>query len=794
MSDIKKLIESIDRISNEPTMANAAKHKLGAKFGGYWKGTDSNPPKPGMGVGADESDEHLTNEEDTREKLKPKSTHTQNCMYHYGHDCNCNKELTHDDFCPYHNGHDCECGLELEEDKAYLGNPHIREEDGLDPPGYAQRVAELEDEGLTTSDAQGVADMEYQLKIGTWKKEKEVTVENDESEHGPYCNCEDCYFARGGEEICPSCGCLASQCYGHEPDEKLSPISEDSWSDGQGQWRSGPDAWGGDGKNAWSGSAVSEDESDMSDMERNRAIAGAKVDNNADPEKLAIWWSHYRRAIGNKQSNRQARDYADRMTALEPKFRSNPFVAKKSMAAHDFIKPVKEESVEDITEELKKAFEDYVSNEKYSDDTLYPTKNKKSSVDKKKVKKPKVVDPSVLGEGEGEGALRLKEFAINIETGPHESRTVKVRATNLKVACKLALNDFLSDYPYMQGKAYVNMAGSGLVEDGIEDTKKYPDLDEPEKKDASVLGEGVSAKEIGDAIAYRITRQKPELITKYGLETLTDAINHVAWFHAGDDEELGTSDIGTMVRQVVRDLEIRQFDEVTEEHEDPNSWKKTSQRDLSKLAQRSEEEKWERLRKEHERDKAKEEIKEDSMLPQAIQLFHLMNTNTRQDMIKYLNVIRKEHGPEKSLQTYRMAQKLKQSNKDMRSKEVDEDTQQINPTTGQVIQQNTTSGQQPAVNTATPITTPQTTAQQPPAPAGSPTAIPAPGQPQLPKAGQAGGAPVAPPAGTPKPETGSGVNTTTTPIQGLATSLQQLAQPGAQVAAAKAAKALALIK
>lgn len=33
----------------------------------------------------------------------------------------------------------------------------------MDPPGYADRVAELEAEGLTTSDAQGVADAELRF-------------------------------------------------------------------------------------------------------------------------------------------------------------------------------------------------------------------------------------------------------------------------------------------------------------------------------------------------------------------------------------------------------------------------------------------------------------------------------------------------------------------------------------------------------------------------------------------------------------------------------------------------------
>jgi len=37
---------------NEGSMAGAAKHQSGSKFGGYWKGTDKNTPKPGMSVGS----------------------------------------------------------------------------------------------------------------------------------------------------------------------------------------------------------------------------------------------------------------------------------------------------------------------------------------------------------------------------------------------------------------------------------------------------------------------------------------------------------------------------------------------------------------------------------------------------------------------------------------------------------------------------------------------------------------------------------------------------------------------
>ena len=45
---------------DEGSMAGAAKHQSGSKFGGYWKGTDKDTPKPGMSVGSME--ESLMNE------------------------------------------------------------------------------------------------------------------------------------------------------------------------------------------------------------------------------------------------------------------------------------------------------------------------------------------------------------------------------------------------------------------------------------------------------------------------------------------------------------------------------------------------------------------------------------------------------------------------------------------------------------------------------------------------------------------------------------------------------------
>jgi hypothetical protein len=36
-------------------------------------------------------------------------------------------------------------------------------------------------------------------------------TDTDTEEHGDFCNCEDCFYARG-ELVCASCGCLESSC------------------------------------------------------------------------------------------------------------------------------------------------------------------------------------------------------------------------------------------------------------------------------------------------------------------------------------------------------------------------------------------------------------------------------------------------------------------------------------------------------------------------------------------------------------------------------------------------------
>ena len=94
-------------------------------------------------------------------------------------------------------------------------------------------------------------------------------------------------------------------------------------------------------------------------------------------------------------------------------------------------------------------------------------------------------------------------------------------------------------------------------------------------------------------------------------------------------------------------------------------------------------------------------------------------------------------------------------------------TDPTNPNTGEV----------PATGTnPKPIAAqPQTTSQQVPVPAGTPTAAPGKGQPTPPTAGQAGGAPTTNIAGAPQPPVGGQVNAATTPEEQLKGLVQTMA-------------------
>ena len=71
MKTLREYIEEIDSTEvEEGTMAAAAKHPSGAKFGGYYGATQKGPPRPGQGAGGCEEsvDPDRDHEEDPLEE------------------------------------------------------------------------------------------------------------------------------------------------------------------------------------------------------------------------------------------------------------------------------------------------------------------------------------------------------------------------------------------------------------------------------------------------------------------------------------------------------------------------------------------------------------------------------------------------------------------------------------------------------------------------------------------------------------------------------------------------------
>lgn len=81
---------------------------------------------------------------------------------------------------------------------------------------------------------------------------------------------------------------------------------------------------------------------------------------------------------------------------------------------------------------------------------------------------------------------------------------------------------------------------------------------------------GISESDLADVLCNRILTRKPELLQQYGPSEVVQACESVAEFHAGA-EELGSSDISIMLREVERELrdyadyKQEQLDEISDE-------------------------------------------------------------------------------------------------------------------------------------------------------------------------------------------------------------------------------------
>jgi hypothetical protein len=80
--------------------------------------------------------------------------------------------------------------------------------------------------------------------------------------------------------------------------------------------------------------------------------------------------------------------------------------------------------------------------------------------------------------------------------------------------------------------------------------------------------DGISASDLADILYNRLEMRYPDIVSRYGHEVVGDVVMDVADFHEGA-EELGTSDIGGMIRQIVSKLENYNVDESKEQDYGP---------------------------------------------------------------------------------------------------------------------------------------------------------------------------------------------------------------------------------
>lgn len=71
------------------------------------------------------------------------------------------------------------------------------------------------------------------------------------------------------------------------------------------------------------------------------------------------------------------------------------------------------------------------------------------------------------------------------------------------------------------------------------------------------LTEGISSQDLGNVLFDRLEYRFPNIVAQHGHEVVADAVMHVAEFHAGA-EELGSSDISIMLKQVLEYIKERQ--------------------------------------------------------------------------------------------------------------------------------------------------------------------------------------------------------------------------------------------
>lgn len=78
-----------------------------------------------------------------------------------------------------------------------------------------------------------------------------------------------------------------------------------------------------------------------------------------------------------------------------------------------------------------------------------------------------------------------------------------------------------------------------------------------------IMREGISQEDLADLLFHRLELRYPDVVKRYGHEVVGDIVLDVAGFHEGADE-LGTSDISIMLRQIMRKLEDYANEQINE--------------------------------------------------------------------------------------------------------------------------------------------------------------------------------------------------------------------------------------
>lgn len=109
--------------------------------------------------------------------------------------------------------------------------------------------------------------------------------------------------------------------------------------------------------------------------------------------------------------------------------------------------------------------------------------------------------------------------------------------------------------PYITAVYYIDNHKYGMWRPWKDEapTQKPLTFENPVEQFGKVL-EGISQEDLANTLCHRIEMRYPDIYKKYDYDTMYKAVDDVASFHAGA-EELGSSDINIMIREVFKRLE-----------------------------------------------------------------------------------------------------------------------------------------------------------------------------------------------------------------------------------------------